>query len=485
MKIARLDNLTRQNDLFDGGESDSHYEKRQMIVVGDNYDFGTNGATNITSLYNLHLCYKRSLIDYPTYKLWLVDYGVTNVDTVSDTIKGVIIDDGNLNDKGIMCYNSTAGILEYTNALRNNYKLIKNLSDFPTPINGIIYLEPNTSYEINGQVNIGTNKIETGISNIIYGIDKSDDVIIYTGTGALLNNILNNFTLRMLSLVAPLGDCINFISNSSNIMDIGDCIFTSSDSVGNFENFYLLVFRNNFITENNNGISISGTNGNFFYVDNVNINCNNTFNGICSTSGSLHTVHIDRNLFEIKDQQLAVCMSNVIIEAGAVLANNTFESSTSGIYLSGFDANSTNWHIPPSSNLGIAGLHTENISICTGSYSTTSSSFGQVPETHAIKEKKFYEKHSTNLKGVLTATITHSANDGQVEIDLYNLSDSTSVTNSIMNITVTSGGVYQIEESVEFDLEENKEYRVRIRRLTGTGQNLAMIRAATLEIKVY
>lgn len=48
MKIARLDNLSKQDDLFDGGEPDVHYAKRQIIIVADNYDFETNNATDLT-----------------------------------------------------------------------------------------------------------------------------------------------------------------------------------------------------------------------------------------------------------------------------------------------------------------------------------------------------------------------------------------------------------------------------------------------------
>ncbi len=48
MKIARLDNLPRQDSLFEDGEPDAHYEIRQIIIVVDGYDFGANDATDLT-----------------------------------------------------------------------------------------------------------------------------------------------------------------------------------------------------------------------------------------------------------------------------------------------------------------------------------------------------------------------------------------------------------------------------------------------------
>ena len=53
MKIARLDGLPRQDSLFVGGEPNYHYEKRQLLLVEDSYDFVTNNATDITNIENI------------------------------------------------------------------------------------------------------------------------------------------------------------------------------------------------------------------------------------------------------------------------------------------------------------------------------------------------------------------------------------------------------------------------------------------------
>lgn len=91
MKIARLDTLTRQDNLFVGGEPDERYERRQMIVVTDNYDFISNNATDITSINNLTLLYGFGTIDYITYKDSLTSlYGNLTYNNLSDDEKKIL-----------------------------------------------------------------------------------------------------------------------------------------------------------------------------------------------------------------------------------------------------------------------------------------------------------------------------------------------------------------------------------------------------------
>jgi hypothetical protein len=62
MKIARLDQLAKQDSLFYDKEPYSRYRTRQIIMVADNYDFAANNATDITSVVNFLENYDRFLI---------------------------------------------------------------------------------------------------------------------------------------------------------------------------------------------------------------------------------------------------------------------------------------------------------------------------------------------------------------------------------------------------------------------------------------
>jgi len=74
MKVARLDTLPKQDSLSIGGEPDSRYLKRQLIVVDDDYDFAGNNATDVTSVENLKLMLSWLKMDYIDFRESLISY---------------------------------------------------------------------------------------------------------------------------------------------------------------------------------------------------------------------------------------------------------------------------------------------------------------------------------------------------------------------------------------------------------------------------
>lgn len=64
MKLARRDQLAKNDADFQGGEPNSHYEYRQVIVVADSYDFVGKNATDITSVSNW-IKYNRKVVNRP------------------------------------------------------------------------------------------------------------------------------------------------------------------------------------------------------------------------------------------------------------------------------------------------------------------------------------------------------------------------------------------------------------------------------------
>lgn len=77
MKVARLDTLPRQDSLFTGGEPDGRYEKRQLIVVDDDYDFEVNDSTDVTGVENLKLVHSLGRMNYMEYRDALIVYAQT------------------------------------------------------------------------------------------------------------------------------------------------------------------------------------------------------------------------------------------------------------------------------------------------------------------------------------------------------------------------------------------------------------------------
>ena len=497
MKIGRLDNLTRQDNLFEDGEPDYRYEKRQLIIVEDDYNFISNNCTDITSLDNLHLVYKQSLIDYPTYKEWLKEYNIYDVDTVSDNIKGVTIDDSNLINQGIMCFNSTSGVLEYVkfNPMLNvvNINSLQDFIDVSVSYSNNNITLPSNVYNIGSDINLLDNYLSFESDATVSFISNSaKNTHLYSETEGTLFYLTNiEFSIRFLKISCPNGKLFNGSNPNKNKEIIIDSSFVGdTNRLGILSGYKDIHISDTHFYNFDDG---------FYFNDNIthihlttsyiNQSTNNSTSGSTflefnsSTSGLLDVTNCNFNSNNSEDVVIDVS-SGSVFDMSAIIQRNHFSNYISKP-LQGANANTHDWHIASRTNVGIPGLYTENIPICVGSYFTTSSSFGQVTETHTIKSAGYYEPDATIIKGKISVTISHGANNGQSEIDLYNISDGVSVTNSLISATIITKDVYQIEESVEFDITENKEYRVRIRRLTGTGQNTAKIRSATLEIKVY
>lgn len=63
---------------------------------------------------------------------------------------------------------------------RDNFVLVKSEADFPEPEGGVITLDPNTYYEINGTINLSASIDLNGA--YISGLDAWEDVLSYNGT---------------------------------------------------------------------------------------------------------------------------------------------------------------------------------------------------------------------------------------------------------------------------------------------------------------
>lgn len=231
------------------------------------------------------------------------------------------------------------------NAFRpNNWVIVKSLSNLPTPVSGIIKAADNTTYQITGAVNLGTNQIEPGVSNLFRGIDKSDDRLIYTGTSSMFTNGATggnrDLSINTLGLISTTGSVFGISGTSSNV-EIRDNIITSSKSIGSIQVGNLLVFRDNFIISNTDGSSIIGssTASDLVYADNY-VDTNLGTFSVLKLSGTYSQITISRNVLRIGPGQTGVTYSNPFINAGN-MSNNAFTGT--GTYLSGLSNTTAKW----------------------------------------------------------------------------------------------------------------------------------------------
>jgi len=241
-----------------------------------------------------------------------------------DNIKIDIINEATTVDGEITSINSTisnlasqindptSGLLALqaaiTSLTRNNYELVKSLTDLPgcDPSNGtcpsVITLSANTDYEINGLINVGTSRIELSNGTQIYGLNNLNDGITYTGTSALFTNTgYGSSIIRNLQISAPSATKVfNISGNASTRVYVNNNYFSNCSSLGSITTASSVWFYSN---ESNTTTSMSGLviDGTVSYLNFSNNVFNNTSNTNLTTmlqitSGIFSTVRISNNV---------------------------------------------------------------------------------------------------------------------------------------------------------------------------------------------
>jgi hypothetical protein len=116
-----------------------------------------------------------------------------------------------------------------------------------------------------------------------------------------------------------------------------------------------------------------------------------------------------------------------------------------------------------------------------GTYTTSSTSFANVPINVVIQSATTYNTDFSTMNGILICDISLSDSGIAGEFDLYNLTDSTSVSGSATAFTDADG----LKSSNSFSLTNvhfNDTFVVRVRRTGGVGSNDMRIRAAQLKL---
>lgn len=141
--------------------------------------------------------------------------------------------------------------------VRDNFVLVKSESDFPAAVNGIITLQTNTVYEINGTVTVA-NKINLN-NSWIQGVHAIDDKLVYTGASGELFTGTAGGNLHKLSFTAATSGTRLFnldAAGANNNLIIENCYIIGCDNIGMVKSFAGTVYLNTIAClYNNNGIS--------------------------------------------------------------------------------------------------------------------------------------------------------------------------------------------------------------------------------------
>ena len=236
----------------------------------------------------------------------------------------------------------------------NNVVVVQKLSDFPAPTTGVIKLENNITYLINGSISLGTNQIERGISNLMLGTDKSNDKLIYTGTSSMIIDGVSGSNMDMsigyITLSTISGSVFNMSGTSSNL-EIRDCIFGNCNSLGNITVGNIVNFKNNLISSCANGITFtSGSiNSHLSLADSISVSNTGTCTAVTVTNGTYASVIMIGLYIDVTAAQTALNIDPSITVTSGYISGSTL--SGSGTKLTGITCISPGWVFGRSSGI--------------------------------------------------------------------------------------------------------------------------------------
>tara|TARA_R110000850_G_scaffold199977_1_gene326160 strand:- start:65647 stop:67143 length:1497 start_codon:yes stop_codon:yes gene_type:complete len=176
---------------------------------------------------------------------------------ISNPANGLLVYD--LDERSFYFYEETVPEwvrLNSSQEQRDNFVLVKTLADFPAPSGaGVITLDTNTYYEINGIINLAGNKINLN-NAYLSGLDANEDVIV-AGAGTTAFQGSTGGSIRNITITGG-GTAFNITGATGQSLLLQNTIVANMASVGTLAG--LGVFFSNIVqyVGNTNGITYTG-----------------------------------------------------------------------------------------------------------------------------------------------------------------------------------------------------------------------------------
>lgn len=226
----------------------------------------------------------------------------------------------------------------------------------PAAVAGVRTIGGSTTIQCNGLINIGTDRIVTGVNTAIFGLNRALDGIISTGTGDLFTTTTENFLMYELAIVHASGAVWNYtgdgLSGSSFILN--NIVVVACDTLGTITDPFIMTIRPMAVlAATTGGLLFSGTNGKEFTIGNS--TTTNT-GGTLLDFGSATFDVIDiapNNRFEIPYGSVAV---SGLVDSGNIRAGGFGLISASiftgeGTFLENISQDDILWDISGNGNL--------------------------------------------------------------------------------------------------------------------------------------
>lgn len=257
---------------------------------------------------------------------------------------------------GLQLYNTDLNAMQVFNGVswdtvqsRTNYVLVREKADFPAPAAGVITLADDTLYEINGTINLGTDRIEAGDESVVRGQNQAVDTILYTGTGSMFTSTDSTLFIETLTASAPAGTVFSGTNVAQNeFYIIRNVIVANSSQVSSITGFNTILIEETLQQGNSQGWQFNGT---LHLALNSNLLSNwaqaagtNFFE---ITGGTVGILTLETNIFNPETNETAIDIDpSATVEQFLCTGNNFVGEADGGTYLSGdIDPNNSNYTI--------------------------------------------------------------------------------------------------------------------------------------------
>lgn len=266
---------------------------------------------------------------------------------------------------GFYLWNGSKWLLVITSKnTRKDYVLVKSESDLPLPVGGVITLEANTAYEINGMISL-TNKINLN-GCTVYGQDVNNDMLVYTpASGELFTGAVGGNIRRVMLTASGVGTKLfNIIATSGGQkINIQNCMISDCDNIGLLKGLEEVILENIELENNTNGITFE--NDSFLIVHHMCWYSSNS-NTFEKYIGKFKTIQMMGSLFYTLSASSATAIDiSGITNISGVAALKIAEFIGDGTYITG--AFAKQWEVE------CLGINTEKDDVASGNLYISSS----------------------------------------------------------------------------------------------------------------
>ena len=255
---------------------------------------------------------------------------------ISNPANGLVVYD--TDESALYYFKSSSWSELQTQKKRDNYVLVKSQSDFPAASGGVITLDEDTFYEINGEI-ILTNSINLN-GAYLSGLDAAEDILKFTGGVVFKGGFggsIRNVTLsgsKAFEIAGP------GIASSESLLIQNTIVNGMTTSVGSISGLGLLFSNIVQFVGNTNGITYSNI-GNLLLNNQAWLNSNRgTYEILTGSFGLIEKVS---GFSTAAGSAIAFDVSsNPILPAtgSAVMLGTVFSGNSTNAYIRGYTSGS-------------------------------------------------------------------------------------------------------------------------------------------------